>query len=76
MGELLQIPSGAGWNVASSRKLFLTDKQVKALLGNTEGGFRRLVKAGVLTGARYGELARVKVKDFDHDIGPMNTRIL
>jgi len=52
-------------NVASSRKLFLTDKQVKALLKNTEGGFHRLVKAGVLTGARYGELARVKVKDID-----------
>jgi len=52
-------------NVASNRKLFLTDKQVKALLENTEGGLYRLVKAGVLTGARYGELARVKVKDFD-----------
>jgi len=52
-------------NVASSRNLFLTDKQVKILLENTEGGFHRLVKAGVVTGARYGELARAKVKDFD-----------
>jgi len=52
-------------NVAASRRLFLTDKQVKTLLKNTEGGFRRLVKAGVLTGARYGELAGTKVKDFD-----------
>lgn len=58
-------------NVASSRKLFLTDKQVKALLEKTEGGLYRLVKAGVLTGARYGELARVKVKDFDPMDGTM-----
>jgi len=52
-------------NVASSRKLFLTDEQVNTLLENTKDGFYRLTKAGVLTGARYGELARVKVKDFD-----------
>lgn len=52
-------------NVASSRRLFLTDKQVKTLLKSTEGGFYRLVKAGVLTGARYGELVKVKVKDVD-----------
>jgi len=56
-------------NVASSRKLFLTDKQVNTLLENISGGFHRLVKAGVLTGARYGELARVKVKDFDPQDG-------
>jgi len=52
-------------NVASSRKLFLTDTQVKALLKKTEGGFHRLAKAGVVTGARYGELVGAKVKDFD-----------
>ena len=59
-------------NVASSRKLFLTDKQVKALLGKTEGGFYRLVKAGVLTGARYGELAGARVKDFDPKDGTID----
>ncbi|TDJ18226.1 MAG: hypothetical protein E2O62_04190 [Gammaproteobacteria bacterium] len=52
-------------NVTSSRKLFLTDKQVNTLLEKTVGGFHRLVKAGVLTGARYGELTRARVKDFD-----------
>jgi integrase len=52
-------------NVASNRKLFLSDKQVKTLLQNIKGGFHRLVKAGVLTGARYGELGGAKVKDFD-----------
>ncbi len=59
-------------NVASNRKLFLTDKQVKALLEKTESGLYRLVKAGVLTGARYGELARVKVKDFDPKDGTID----
>jgi len=52
-------------NVAANRRLFLTDKQVKTLLKNTKGGFHQLVKAGVLTGARYGELTRTRVKDFD-----------
>lgn len=52
-------------NVADNRKLFLTDKQVGALLKNTTGGLYRLVKAAILIGARYGELAVVKVKDFD-----------
>ena len=52
-------------NVTSSRKLFLTDKQVKTLLKSTKGGFHQLVKVGVLTGARYGELVKVKVKDVD-----------
>jgi len=52
-------------NVADNRKLFLTDKQTATLLKNTAGGLHRLVKAAFLTGARYGELAGVKVKDFD-----------
>lgn len=52
-------------NVTANRRLFLTDKQVIALLVKAEGGFYLLLKAGVLTGARYGELAGAKVKDFD-----------
>jgi len=56
-------------NVTVSRRLFLTDKQVKTLLKNTRGGFHRLVKAGVLVGPRYGELAGAKVKDFDPQDG-------
>jgi len=56
-------------NVAASRRLFLTDKQVKTLLRNTKSGFHRLAEAGVLTGARYGELAKAKVKDFDPQDG-------
>jgi len=52
-------------NVTANLRLFLTDKQVTKLLAKAEGGFYRLLKAGVLTGARYGELVSAKVKDFD-----------
>lgn len=52
-------------NVGMARKLFLTDEQVKRLLEHTTGGLHNLIRAGVLTGARYGELANAKVSDVD-----------
>lgn len=52
-------------SVDEARKLFLTDKQVKQLLEKTEGSFHALLRAAVLTGARYGELASAKARDFD-----------
>ena len=51
--------------VTEARKLFLTDEQVKRLLGKAEGGFRDLVLAAVHTGARYGELISARVRDLD-----------
>jgi len=51
--------------VSASRKLFLTDKQIKRLLDNTNGGLHNLIHAAVLTGARYGELAAATVADLD-----------
>lgn len=50
-----------------ARTLFLTDTQVIELLGATEGGFRELLEAALLTGARYGELSGARVADFDPD---------
>ena len=52
-------------DVGGTRALFLTDKQVKALLKHAEGGFRLLLEAAKLTGARYGELAAAKVADLE-----------
>lgn len=52
-------------DVGEARKLFLTDKQVKRLLAKTTGAFHNLMRAAVLTGARYGELAAVRVQDLD-----------
>lgn len=58
-------------NVGQNRKLFLTDRQVAELLAATTGNFHNLVKAGVLTGARYGELAALRVRDLDQINGTL-----
>jgi len=51
--------------VGESRKVFLTAEQRKRLLANCSGAFRDLVEAGLLTGARYGELRTLLVSDYD-----------
>ncbi len=51
--------------VNAARKLFLTDEQLQRLLSASEGAFKDLITAAILTGARYGELANAKVEDFD-----------
>ncbi len=52
-------------DVGENRKLFLTDNQVKKLLDATSGSFHELLRAAVLTGSRYGELAKARVRDLD-----------
>ncbi len=54
-------------NADGARKDFLTPDQVKNLLDSTNGCFHDLLKAGVLTGARYGELCKLRVRDLDKD---------
>ena len=54
-------------NADGARKDFLTPDQVKGLLDSTDGCFHDLLKAGVLTGARYGELCKLRVRDLDKD---------
>lgn len=63
---------GAFHNVGRERKLFLTDKQVKALLGASSGALRNLIEAAILTGARYGELTGARVRDFDPKGGTLH----
>lgn len=48
-----------------AREDFLNAEEVKKLLDYTAGYFHDLVKAGILTGARYGELCKLKVLDLD-----------
>jgi integrase len=55
-------------SVSASRDLFLTDKQVKTLLSKTDGALHNLIKAGVLTGARLGELTAARVCDLEGGI--------
>lgn len=51
--------------VAKSRRVFLNLEQRRRLLDHTDGAFRDLIEAAMLTGARYGELRQLRVEDFD-----------
>jgi integrase len=56
--------------VDAARTRFLTVAEAKRLINAAEPvEFRWLVQAGLSTGARFGELARLKVCDFDPDAG-------
>lgn len=52
--------------VTAARKVFLTEDEAQRLLDTCEDtNFRNLVEGGLLTGARFGELANMKVRDLD-----------
>jgi integrase len=55
--------------VDAARQRFLTFAEAKRLVNASEPDLRNLVMAGLSTGARFGELARLKVSDFDPDTG-------
>lgn len=64
--------SGEAWKtvkpfrgVSSARIRFLTIEDQKRLVAACESDFRRLVQAALFTGARYGELTRLVVEDFN-----------
>jgi integrase len=59
-------------SVTAKRDLFLTGEQVTRLLSKTEGALHNLIKAGVLTGARLGELTAARVCDLDGGILKIN----
>lgn len=53
-------------SVDEARQNYMTPEEQQRLLNAiTEGDSRRLVYGALLTGCRYGELARMKVRDFD-----------
>lgn len=67
-----KVGSNAAWSkvkafekVGEARKVFLNPEQRKRLLDNCSGAMRDLVEAGLLTGARYGELRSLLVSDYD-----------
>jgi integrase len=51
--------------VGDARKVLLTDEQVARFFEKIEGQFADLCRSGLLTGARYGELAAARVRDLD-----------
>jgi integrase len=56
-------------NVDAARIRYLTVADAKRLVNACEPDFRRLVQGALQTGARYGELTRMKVADFNPDAG-------
>jgi integrase len=48
---------------------FLSDEESFRLVNACSGAFRKIVKAALVTGCRYGELIRLQVSDFISDAG-------
>jgi integrase len=60
--------------VDPKRIRFLTLAQAKRLVNAADQEFRPLVEAALQTGARYGELTRLQVLDFNEDVGTLTIR--
>jgi integrase len=61
-------------NVDVPRIRHLTHAKCERLLNACEPDFRRLVKAALLTGCRYGELTALRVGDYHADSGTLLIR--
>jgi integrase len=69
-----KVPSDSAWRrvrpfkwVVSARVRYLTIAEGIRLINSCDPEFRNLVMAALQTGARYGELTRLSVDDFDPD---------
>jgi integrase len=58
----------------SARVRYLSIAEAKRLLNASAAEFRRLVQAALQTGARYSELTRLTVADFNPDSGTVHVR--
>jgi integrase len=61
-------------NVDAPRIRYLTQEQCTTLLAACEPTFRKLVQAALYSGCRYGELAALRVSDFDPASGSLRIR--
>lgn len=61
-------------NVDAARLRYLTIDEATRLINASSAEFRNLVRAALATGARYGELTRLVVEDFDGDAGTVRIR--
>lgn len=73
-----KVPSDLEWrkvkpfrSVDAARIRYLTVAEAKRLINAADQDFRKLVQAALQTGARYGELARLTVADFNPDVGTL-----
>ena len=72
LGGWQRVQPFRGVNVARAR--FLTIAESQRLINACEGDFRDLVRAALLTGCRYQEIARLRVSDFNPDNGSLHIR--
>ncbi len=61
-------------NVDAPRVRFLTFAESKRLINSADSCLRPLIRAALLTGARYGELAQLVVADYDATAGTIYIR--
>lgn len=76
-----KVPSDAAWRavepfkgVDAARVRYFELAEVTRLLNASNLDFRKLARGAVETGARYGELTRLKVVDFSHNSGTVAIR--
>lgn len=60
--------------VDAARIRYLTVAEAKRLINACDPDFRLLVRAALCTGCRYGELANLRVADFNPDVGTLAIR--
>lgn len=73
-----KVDSDAAWRavkpfreVETARVRYFTVEEARRLVNAAQGAFRTLINAALLTGARYGELVRLHVGDFNPDAGTL-----
>ena len=59
----------------SARVRFLADAEAVRITNAATPAFRPLVTAALLTGARYGEIARFRVQDYNPEAGTLHVRV-
>jgi integrase len=76
-----KVPTADAWRsvkpfpgASSSRVRYMTEGEAERLLNACDPDFRLLVRAALETGARYSELCRLRVEDFNPDTGTLAIR--
>jgi integrase len=58
----------------AARARYLTVDECRRLIRTSEGAFRDLIQAALLTGCRFSELAALQAQDFNPDAGTLHIR--